>query len=565
MAKAKRKSKRGPAATSVSLQKSLAELHQESEELKRQIASRKTSIKQRLKTHALFNHINEAIIQGKSLRTIAVLMIKAVQKAGVVQRVGVFLHDRTGHIRGIMGVDPQCRLEDISGTVYQLSRKDTPPTSLALQSKDGTFFTKNIWRDRRIKASMDGIDPRVKSHAAFILRLYGRVVGLLAVDDLGLGRAITAKDVETLKIIADQLAVVLENALLIEEARKKIETLLQLTDFSSHLISIQREGILRHEIVKMTRRIFFAQVSAMLLVSEDGKQIRCAEISGVKKISHFVASAGKPITAKSIQNSSKLFLHQLSEKSGIEIYTHICVPLVLRSKIRGALLVLNRRKRDNFTSSDFELMTALANQAIVALENARIYEDTRGLYLDVVQAMVKAIEAKDPYTYGHSARVTKYSLAIGNTLSLAAEELEELRLAALLHDIGKIGVNDKLLSKTGKLNHQEWRSMKNHPQLGKDILQGIGLMERILPGISHHHEHFAGTGYPDRLRGKKIPLFGRIIAVADAYDAMTSDRAYRKKLNKKEAQRELLLYSGKQFDGQIVQAFISALATVKTH
>ena len=272
-----------------------------------------------------------------------------------------------------------------------------------------------------------------------------------------------------------------------------------------------------------------------------------------------VARSGKPALANSVRDPNNPLLKLVSKKSGLQLQSYLVAPLLLHGSVVGVITVLNRRQHANFTSSDLALLTMLANQAAMALENAHIYEDTRGLYLDVVQAMIRAVEAKDPYTYGHSERVTKYSMVIGKALGLSPEELEELRLSALLHDIGKIGVDDNVLTKAGRLNQREWVEIRNHPALGHDILKGIGRMAQILPGVNFHHERFAGDGYPNGLSGDKIPLFGRIIAVADAYDAMTSDRAYRKRLTREAARRELMNCSGQQFDESIVKAFLAAL------
>jgi len=561
-------------------QASLAKLAREKQQLKAQIVETTLSIKRRLRERATFQKINEAILQGKSFRVVIRQLIRAVQRSGLVKRVGFFSYDSLSKsVHGIAGVDARGRYEDNTGQVYPLSTI-LGPMSQAIKRKSGIFFTLDVWRDKNFSPTvLGGIHKRVRGHAAFALRMYGRLVGLMTVDDLGMKRSLTKRDVDALKIIADQAAVILENALMIDAARQRVETLVSLTDFSSQLITVQREINLHRAIARMTRRVFNARASAILLLDETGKQLRFAELDGIAKsrlknvripLTAKVAPAkavakGNAEMANNVEFPDNPLLRKVNRLSGLKLRNYVVAPMVLQGRPLGALLVINRLEGTDFRQSDLELMTVLANQSATAIDNATIYEDTRGLYLDVVQSMVKAIEAKDPYTYGHSERVTRFSLSIGKSLGLLPSELEELRLSALLHDIGKIGIDDRLLSKTGTLDPQERKAMRNHPQLGHDILQGIGLMKRIIPGISHHHEHFSGGGSPNRLRGENIPLFGRIIAVADAYDAMTSDRAYRKKMSRLDAQQELLTCSGRQFDGQIVKAFMNALETGTVH
>jgi HD-GYP domain-containing protein (c-di-GMP phosphodiesterase class II) len=572
----KKKTKKRPKVSSASL----AKLAREEQLLKEQINETTISIKRRVRERAVFQKINEAILRGKSFKVIIRQLIRAVQGSGLVKRVGIFAYDRHAKsLYGISGVDAKGRYEDISEQVYKLGNV-LGPMSQAIRRKSGVFFTLDIWHDKNLNpGALLGIHKRVRGYAAFALRMYGRPVGVMTVDDLGMKRSLTRRDIDTLKIIADQAAVVLENALMIDAARQRVKTLIGLTDFSSQLIAVQRESNLHRAVARMTRRVFGARASALMLLDESGKHLRFAEVDGIAR-SHLkdvriplsakvaparVVARNKAEMANTIEIPDSPLLKKINRLSGFKLRNYVAAPMVLHGKPLGALLVINRLENLDFRQSDLELMTVLANQAATAIDNATIYEDTRGLYLDIVQSMVKAIEAKDPYTYGHSERVTKFSLSIGRSLGLSPGELEELRLSALLHDIGKIGIDDRLLSKTGRLNQQEWKAMRNHPQLGHDILQGIGLMKRILPGISHHHEHFTGGGYPNRLRGENIPLFGRIIAVADAYDAMTSDRAYRKKMSRLDARQELASCAGKQFDGHIVQAFMNALESGVVH
>lgn len=176
------------------------------------------------------------------------------------------------------------------------------------------------------------------------------------------------------------------------------------------------------------------------------------------------------------------------------------------------------------------------------------------------KTLLRALDAKDNYTFGHSMRVAYYSLALGREYGLNEEELYELELSALFHDIGKIGVPDSVLLKPSRLEEDEFLKMKKHPSLSYEILQDFDVFQEVAVYAKHHHERFDGRGYPDNLKGEDIPLFSRIILIADTFDAMTSTRPYRKGLSYDIAFSELLEFSGSQFDPGLVQVFISAMS-----
>ena len=183
-------------------------------------------------------------------------------------------------------------------------------------------------------------------------------------------------------------------------------------------------------------------------------------------------------------------------------------------------------------------------------------EETRQVYMSAIMSLAKALEARDKYTDGHSKRVTDYSLAISKNLSLLEKDIEKIRLAALLHDIGKIGVKEEILHKNGSLTNEEYRHISEHPNIAVEILKMIIKDEEIIKIIKHHHERFDGKGVPDGLKGGEIPIGSRIIAVSDSYDAMTSTRPYRDFLSHEKAIAELKCCAGKQFDPKIVDSFM---------
>ena len=201
-------------------------------------------------------------------------------------------------------------------------------------------------------------------------------------------------------------------------------------------------------------------------------------------------------------------------------------------------------------------LTESFNHAGAAIREAR--RSLQHAYVEFVGSLASALDARDPYTAGHSRRVSEYSLAIGRQLNLAEEQLDELRIGALLHDIGKIGVPDKILQKAGMLSNEEFALLRQHPTIGRRILEGVKGFHPYLPVVELHHENWNGKGYPNGLEGTTTPLQARIVKVADAYDAMTSDRPYRAGMTHAEAMNRMEAASGTEFDTEIVKAFIES-------
>ncbi|GAW93053.1 metal dependent phosphohydrolase [Calderihabitans maritimus] len=202
------------------------------------------------------------------------------------------------------------------------------------------------------------------------------------------------------------------------------------------------------------------------------------------------------------------------------------------------------------------LIRVLLQEFAALLERYHTEFQISNLSWSILESAVRAIEAKDVYTSGHSNQVSRYSVLIGQGMRLPEWEQEALRYAGMLHDIGKIGVSEQILRKPGKLSEKEFREIQQHPVVGAKILQPIKLFKPIIGAVKHHHERYDGTGYPDGLKGEEIPLFARIVAVADAYDAMTSDRVYRKALSSREALAEMKRNIGSQFDPEVVDVFL---------
>lgn len=247
----------------------------------------------------------------------------------------------------------------------------------------------------------------------------------------------------------------------------------------------------------------------------------------------------------------------------------VCIPSYFRNELLGLLLLGNKRGRMKFGQDELNFFVALASDVAIAIRNASLFKELeleldkrKRLFIHTTVALAAAIDAKDHYTHGHTERVTNLSLEITKKLSQKNKTdfnqkfFEDLHIAALLHDIGKIGISESILNKDGPLSPEEKKRMQEHPVVGVTILQPIRELEAASLGVKYHHEKFDGSGYPEKLKGDQIPLIASIISVADSFDAMTTNRPYRKGLSKKEAIEEIQRESGKQFSPRIAEALV---------
>ena len=233
----------------------------------------------------------------------------------------------------------------------------------------------------------------------------------------------------------------------------------------------------------------------------------------------------------------------------------LAVPLQRQEQVLGCLFAVDKIGGE-FDSVDSKLLNSIANESAIYLENAMLFGDVRDLMMGMLHSLTSAVDAKDAYTCGHSERVALLSRRLATEAGLPAPLIERIYMAGLLHDVGKIGVPESVLHKTGRLTTEEFDQMKKHPQIGARILKDIKQVEDILPGVLHHHERYDGKGYPHGLTGQHIPLMGRIICLADCFDAMTSNRTYRRALPLEVALMEIRRFAGTQFDPNLAQVFL---------
>lgn len=233
----------------------------------------------------------------------------------------------------------------------------------------------------------------------------------------------------------------------------------------------------------------------------------------------------------------------------------IIAPLSHKERTIGVVVIIFEEDQDFIRQQTLKLLYILAGFFSLTLQNAYLFNDLKRSYFDTLRAIANSIEARDPYTKGHSHRVGQIASAIAKELNWSGDEMEFIDWGGMLHDVGKIGIHDAILNKPGKLDNEEYEAIKLHPSIGAQVVKDISFLEPVMPYILEHHERFDGKGYPQGLAGENISIKGRLLAVADAFDAMTSDRPYRKAFKPEIALREILEKASSQFDPKIVEAF----------
>ncbi len=296
-----------------------------------------------------------------------------------------------------------------------------------------------------------------------------------------------------------------------------------------------------------------ARAGRLWLLDEDTNEIYVQFAVGVatgtdrikvgEGIEGWVAKEKKPICLPR-RSTQKGSLFSVSKNEP----TIICVPLVFKDKTVGVLSVIDKYSKDNFTEDDLLILNNIGTQTAIALENMRLNSDVEKTYMETLSALAMAVEAKDPYSRGHSKRVSEYAEKIAKEMQLPEETIVLVRDAADMHDIGKIGISDEILHKPGPLTEEERAVMNKHPVIGEGILKPVRSLRRLCDAVRHHHEWLDGSGYPDGLKGDEISVEARVLCVADVYDALTSDRPYRKAMSVKDALEEIGKWVDKRYD-----------------
>lgn len=279
-------------------------------------------------------------------------------------------------------------------------------------------------------------------------------------------------------------------------------------------------------------------------------------IKAKKDVVKWIVEQREPILlSELVEPGIKEFFRTISEK--IEPGICLSVPLVVKDKLIGLINLGQKESKKPFYKKDLQMLSAISGHVAIAVENAELYQGLLKSYLCAVSALAEAIETKDPYTRGHSERVSMYATAIARAMNLSDFEVEGIRVAGILHDIGKIGLQEGILLKFGPLTEAEFNVIKEHPVVSARIIDRAEFPWDIKPLARHHHERYNGSGYPDGLKGEDIPLGARILAVADTYEALMSDRPYRRGFPKGKTLEIIKEAAGTQLDPEIVKVFLN--------
>ena len=356
----------------------------------------------------------------------------------------------------------------------------------------------------------------------------------------------------------------------LKRIEEKVERLALLSQLSQILNSTLDHKEIQRRAMEAATRLMKAEVGSLLLVDEEKHQlyfevalgdreedIKTISLNFGEGIAGCVAQHGKPLIVNSPGKDPRFF-KGVDERTEFETRNIICVPVRVKEKIIGVLEAINKQGKGKFDKEDLSLLNSLADQVAIALDNSRLYQELEEMFFQTAESLADAIEKRDPYTGGHTQRVTLYSQAIAKRLQLKPLEKKWLKIASVLHDIGKIGIEDHILRKPEPLSPEEFDIIKRHSDMGAEIIEHIRQLRESIPGVKYHHEQLDGKGYPDGLKGEEIPILAKIVAVADTYDAMTTDRPYRKAMEKEAAIEELKRCSGTKFDKGVVEAFIQA-------
>lgn len=360
----------------------------------------------------------------------------------------------------------------------------------------------------------------------------------------------------------------------IRELENKVQELVSLLEAFKELNSnIEIKEVFQNILLQMVQ-VIGAEAGTLWVADKETDDIEASAAYGPTSstILNIKMKKGEGIVGKVIATGEPHFIENVSNEpawaqrvdktSGFTTRSMITVPLITKGTVIGALQLLNKKNQTLFSEEDVNLALALANQSALALHNSQMYDELYRMYMSIVRTLAKVLDARDPYTAGHSERVAKYSVWIATRMGLDSKVCEELYKATLLHDIGKIGVPDAILRKSTRLTNDEFELMKKHPEIGAEILQNMepkAVMENAIQIARSHHERMDGSGYPDHLTGDAIPLFARIVAVADTFDAMTTVRSYSNGHTYQESALELKRCKTILFDDQVVDAFIAIL------
>jgi HD-GYP domain-containing protein (c-di-GMP phosphodiesterase class II) len=349
-----------------------------------------------------------------------------------------------------------------------------------------------------------------------------------------------------------------DNVRSLELAKKTLHSVL--AKVGEGIASMDNIDTFLHLILETVTEALQCKAGVLLLLSDKGDDLKIQAVHGMKLDGHRAIRLTSDKEFSDLVTTKKVAVLEKKPRNNFLnlMDSPILVsPLVLHDKVSGALCLSNRNSVEPFNDEEKNLIHNLALQTAVAIENSRLNEDAEKTYFETISALALAVEAKDPYSRGHLDRVSRYVMMIAKELNLSQEQMKILRDGARLHDIGKIGVTDKILTKAGPLTPEEMDVMRKHCEIGEGIIKPIRSLRNLCDMVRHHHEKLDGSGYPDALKGDQVNFLVRILSIADIYDALTSNRSYRQAFTPERAKEELRAMKDK-VDQKVVEAFVRA-------
>ena len=492
-------------------------------------------------------------------------ILRQMQSAAYCEGVSIWLLDETG-VRLVcthaVGPDAEA-LIGRSMSAADLEPADTSILDRAIKIDDTTsqaearnYLVDDFWRRAR-----DVIVAKLVAR--------GEWLGTLVVANK-LGQAkFSEADRALVAALAGHAAAAIQNAQLYEQQRRNNDRQRLLHQISRHLQQTLDSEVLIPLILEEVNTAIEAEAQSLWLLNNETGLIVCTYATGpggeaIKKVN---VPMGLGIVGSSVaqqiaiviadaQNDQRVF-RAADQQTGFVTRSLLCVPMVRQGKAIGAIEAVNKRDGGPFSHDDLELLSSIADSAALSIENARLYADLSVSYDSTLDALTAALDLRDRQTEGHSRRVVEYTARLARQMNLGEAEVASICRGALLHDIGKIGVPDAILNKAGLLDDEERRIMERHPLAGYEMLLGIPYLQNEIPIVLAHQEHWDGGGYPFGLKGSAIPLGARLFAIADTFDALTSDRPYRLGRSCDEALLVIAEEAGRQFDPQAVEAFLA--------
>ncbi len=426
--------------------------------------------------------------------------------------------------------------------------------------------SKEVWLETK-KAGL-------RTLVTFPIKLKEKVIGVIEFGDYSL-RTFSQHEIDLLSSMANEAAIAIQNARLYNFAKKTTQELGVLHDISKTMTNYLDMDKMLNEILGKVLKVLNIEAGVIFVINHKHNSFILRAHKGLSKgfigdISSMSLNSGT-LTAQIVKANKPFYVEDLSiyptikqesvKKENLGGYCGVPIHST-GGKIVGVLIATTHKLR-KFTDEEIQLLISIANEMGAAIENSKLYEDLQDVYLRTVTALAEVVDAKDHYTYSHSKYVTNYAVKIAREIGLKDKEIEGIRRACQLHDIGKISISDYILTKKKKLNRDEWKEIKKHPQKGADMLAPLTFLKEpgggVIKLIKQHHERYDGEGYPAGLKGEKIELGARIMAVADSYHAMISTRPYRKAFSQQKALKELKRCSGTQFDPKLIKAFLEVL------